>query len=40
MSVVVRLTPRAGRDALEGLMSLDDGAVVLKAAVRAAPEVG
>jgi uncharacterized protein YggU (UPF0235/DUF167 family) len=40
LSVVVRLTPRAGRDALEGLTSLDDGAVVLKAAVRAAPEDG
>lgn len=40
LSVAVRLTPRAGRDALEGLTRLDDGAEVLKAAVRAAPEDG
>lgn len=40
LSVVVRLTPRAGREALEGLARLDDGAEVLKAAVRAAPEEG
>ena len=40
LSVAVRLTPRAGRDALEGLTRLDDGAEVLKVAVRAAAEDG
>jgi len=36
----VRLTPRGGRDALEGLSKLADGRWVLKARVRAAPEDG
>ncbi len=40
LSVVVRLTPRAGRDALQGLATLDDGVEAVKAAVRAAPEGG
>jgi uncharacterized protein YggU (UPF0235/DUF167 family) len=40
LTVAVRLTPRAGREALEGVTRLDDGAEVLKAAVRAAPEDG
>lgn len=40
MRVVVRLTPRAGRDALEGVVARGDGAEVLKASVRAAPEDG
>ncbi len=40
LSVVVRLTPRAGREALEGLTRLDDGVEALKAAVRAAPAEG
>ena len=40
LSIAVRLTPRAGREALEGLTRLDDGAEVLRAAVRAAPEEG
>jgi uncharacterized protein (TIGR00251 family) len=36
----VRLTPRGGRDALEGVEILADGHSVLKARVRAAPEKG
>lgn len=36
----VRLTPRGGRDALEGCEMRDDGRAVLKARVRAAPEDG
>ena len=36
----VRLTPRAGRDALDGVETLSDGRPVLKARVRVAPEDG
>ncbi len=36
----IRLTPRGGRDALEGIESLADGRSVLKARVSAAPERG
>jgi uncharacterized protein YggU (UPF0235/DUF167 family) len=36
----VRLTPRGGRDAIEGAELLSDGRAVLKARVRAAPENG
>ena len=36
----VRLTPRGGRDAIEGLDVLSDGRAVLKARVRAVPEKG
>lgn len=36
----VRLTPKGGRDALEGVETLADGRPVLKARVRAAPEDG
>lgn len=36
----VRLTPRGGRDAVEGIEVLADGTAVLKARVRAAPENG
>lgn len=36
----MRLTPRGGRDAIEGAVTLGDGTVVLKARVRAAPENG
>jgi uncharacterized protein len=36
----VRLTPRGGRDALEGIEQLSDGRAVLKARVRAAPFAG
>ena len=38
--VSVRLTPKGGRDALDGLSELADGRVVLKARVRSAPENG
>jgi uncharacterized protein (TIGR00251 family) len=36
----VRLTPRGGRDAIDGAETLADGRVVLKARVRAAPTEG
>jgi uncharacterized protein len=36
----VRLTPRGGRDAIEGVEHLADGHCVLKARVRAAPVEG
>lgn len=36
----VRLTPRGGRDAIEGALALADGRQVVKARVRAAPEDG
>jgi len=38
--VDVRLTPRGGRDAVEGIERRADGHVVLKARVRAAPFEG
>jgi uncharacterized protein YggU (UPF0235/DUF167 family) len=38
--IQVRLTPRGGRDAIEGVETLSDGRAVLKARVRAAPEKG
>jgi uncharacterized protein (TIGR00251 family) len=38
--VDVRLTPRGGRDAIEGIESREDGRAVLKARVRAAPSEG
>ncbi len=38
--VDIRLTPRGGRDAIEGLETLSDGRAVLKARVRAGPEDG
>jgi uncharacterized protein (TIGR00251 family) len=40
LSLKVRLTPRGGRDAVEGTEVLADGRAVLKARVRAAPEKG
>jgi uncharacterized protein len=36
----VRLTPKGGRDALDGFAPLADGRTVLKARVRAAPHEG
>jgi uncharacterized protein len=36
----VRLTPRGGRDAIEGIGTLSDGRAVLRARVRAAPSEG
>jgi uncharacterized protein (TIGR00251 family) len=38
--VSVRLTPRGGRDAIDGIERLSDGRTVLKARVRAIPEDG
>lgn len=38
--VTVRLTPRGGRDALDGTETLSDGRSVLAARVRAVPEDG
>jgi uncharacterized protein len=38
--VVCRLTPKGGRDAIEGVATLSDGARVVVARVRAAPEDG
>jgi uncharacterized protein YggU (UPF0235/DUF167 family) len=40
VSVMVRLTPKGGRDAIDGVESLSDGRAVLKARVRAAPTEG
>jgi uncharacterized protein (TIGR00251 family) len=40
LTLHVRLTPKAGRDALEGADILADGHCVLKARVRAVPEDG
>jgi uncharacterized protein YggU (UPF0235/DUF167 family) len=36
----VRVTPRGGRDALDGIEALSDGRQVLRIRVRAAPEDG
>ena len=36
----VRLTPKGGRDAIDGIETLADGRAVLKARVRALPEEG
>jgi uncharacterized protein YggU (UPF0235/DUF167 family) len=38
--VVCRLTPKGGRDAIDGIATLSDGAVVLAARVREPPEDG
>ncbi len=40
LEVRVRVTPRGGRDALDGVETLSDGRPVLKVRVRAAPEDG
>lgn len=40
LALSVRLTPRGGRDALDGVEMLADGRSVLKARVRAAPTEG
>ena len=40
LAVLVRLTPKGGRDALDGLTTLSDGRIALKARVRPAPENG
>jgi len=38
--VAVRLTPKAGRDSIDGIAHLSDGRTVLKARVSAAPSDG
>jgi uncharacterized protein (TIGR00251 family) len=38
--VTVRLTPKGGRDSIDGIAHLSDGRSVLKARVRAAPSDG
>jgi len=38
--VTVRLTPKGGRDAIDGIEALSDGHTVLKVRVRAAPMEG
>jgi uncharacterized protein YggU (UPF0235/DUF167 family) len=40
IALTVRLTPRGGRDAIDGIAILDDGQPVLKVRVRAAPSEG
>jgi uncharacterized protein YggU (UPF0235/DUF167 family) len=40
ITLAVRLTPKGGRDAIDGIDRLADGSVVLKARVRAAPSEG
>jgi uncharacterized protein (TIGR00251 family) len=38
--VTVRLTPKGGRDSIDGIVRLSDGSTVLKARVAAAPTGG
>jgi len=40
LTVTVRLTPKGGRDAIDGMAQLPDGSWVLKARVSAAPTEG
>jgi hypothetical protein len=40
VTVAVRLTPKGGRDAIDGVETLSDGRTVLKVRVRAAPHEG
>jgi uncharacterized protein len=40
LMLTVRLTPKSGRDAIDGIERLADGRSVLKARVRAAPSAG
>lgn len=40
ITVAVRLTPKGGRDSIDGIEQLADGRAVLKARVRAAPSEG
>jgi uncharacterized protein YggU (UPF0235/DUF167 family) len=40
LRLTVRLTPRGGRDAIDGVETLADGRPILKARVRAAPSDG
>jgi uncharacterized protein (TIGR00251 family) len=38
--ITVRLTPKGGRDSIDGIVQLSDGSTVLKARVAAAPAEG
>ena len=40
ITVSVRLTPKGGRDSIDGIETMSDGRAVLKARVRAAPHEG
>jgi len=40
VTIAVRLTPKGGRDAIDGIETLADGSAVLKVRVRAAPHEG
>ena len=40
IAVAVRLTPKGGRDSIDGIETLADGRAVLKARVRALPSEG
>jgi len=40
IALAVRLTPKGGRDAIDGIETLADGRAVLKVRVRAAPSEG
>lgn len=40
LTLVARLTPKGGRDAIDGVETMSDGRLVLKVRVRAVPEDG
>jgi hypothetical protein len=40
VTISVRLTPKGGRDSIDGIETMSDGRAVLKARVRAAPHEG
>jgi len=40
IALVIRLTPKGGRDSIDGIETLADGRAVLKARVRALPSEG
>jgi len=40
VAISVRLTPKGGRDSIDGIETMSDGRAVLKARVRAAPHEG
>lgn len=40
LSLFVRVTPNAGRDAIEGVEQRDDGSAVLRVRVKAVPDKG
>ena len=40
LSLFVRVTPNAGRDAIEGIEQRDDGTAVLRLRVKAVPDKG